>query len=65
MPGTYSYECEKDFTDKTANTILEVAEALFMHKEPVLLVDKWKIYDIWADINKGTIVFHISIDEEE
>lgn len=65
MPGTYSYENAKDLTDETANTILKVAEALFMYKEPVPLVDNWKIYDIWADINKGTIVFHISIDEGE
>ena len=64
MPGTYSYENAKDLTDETANTILEVAEALFMHKEPVPLVDNWKIYDIWADILEETIIFHISIDQE-
>lgn len=64
MPGTYSYENAKDLSDETANTILEVAEALFMYKEPVPLVDNWKIYDIWADITDETIIFHVSIDEE-
>lgn len=64
MPGTYTYESEKKFTDNTADTIFEAAEALFMHKEPVLLVDNWKIYDIWAEIREEMIFFHISIDKE-
>lgn len=65
MVGTYSYEIAKDLTDETVNTIFEVAEALFMHKEPVPLVDNWKIYDIWADLTDDTIIFHISINEED
>ena len=65
MPGVYSYERAKDLADETTITILEAAETLLIGGEKVPLVDNWKIYDIWAEILEETIIFHISIDEEE
>ena len=65
MTGTYSYESAKDLTDETVQTILEATEALLINGEKVPLGDNWKIYDIWAEILEETIIFHISIDEEE
>ena len=65
MTGAYSYERAKDRADGTTITILEAAETLLIGGENVPLVDNWKIYDIWAEILEETIIFHISIDEEE
>ena len=65
MAGVYSYERAKDLADETTITILEAAEILLIGGEIVPLVDNWKIYDIWAEILEETIIFHISIYEEE